>query len=203
MIKAFIFDLGGVLVFHDQRGFVRAIAKRYGIDAKRFRAVELRERLKHDAGAIPTATYLRNIGREFGVRFEREQYYRWFFSKFTQTNTPLLALIRKLRPQYLIFLLSNSSPPAYRHVRASGMAKLFKRMLFSYRVKRKKPDPAFFRAVLRGTGITFAEYVFIDDRADITAAAKRLGMHTVTYTTVPATRRALAGMGIALGSKRR
>lgn len=193
MIKALIFDWGGVVHMHRWNAFDRYIARAQGVRVVDFKRIELQHRLAHDLGAISTKEFLRRLNRDLGTRIAERAYYRALYSKrFVVFNRPLLALIKKLKPRYKIFVLSNNSEPIVPIIKKyPNVKRLFDKMLFSYQVKMKKPDPRFFRHLLRGTGIRPRECVFVDDRADLTAAAAKLGMQAIIYTDFKSFKQAL------------
>jgi HAD superfamily hydrolase (TIGR01509 family) len=56
---------------------------------------------------------------------------------------------------------------------------------------RRQARPAAFQIVLRDLGAKPDEVLFIDDRAENTAAARNLGMRTITFTSASALDREL------------
>lgn len=62
---------------------------------------------------------------------------------------------------------------------------------YSARLGRAKPDPATFTVVLAALDATPSDVLFIDDRAENTEVAERLGMATITFTSASALDREL------------
>lgn len=196
MIKALIFDVGGVLCMLDDIGFRNAIYKRYDVNEEQFTAVELENRRKLDAGEITAAQHLANIGKALGIQIDAEEYWKLRFD-FVQINTELLELVRKLKPHYQVFILSNNSKPFADYLASiPGFMELFDRSLFSFQVKLKKPNPEFFQKLLEGTGVPPSACIFIDDRADLVTAAGGFGMHAILYTSNAALTDALHDISI-------
>ena len=80
-------------------------------------------------------------------------------------------------------LLSNAPEPLARAIDDSRWSRDFDRCYYSCRLGAAKPDPRAFQIVLRDLGAQPDEVLFIDDRAENTAAARNLGMHTITFTS--------------------
>ena len=183
MIKAIIFDLGNVLILHDKEEFILKVLSKYKISNRElFQKIELESRLKMDYGEITSHEYIRNINKQTGSNIKEKDYYNIFFSKpQSKLNTNLIGLIKELRRKYKIFLLANNNKPMHEFIKSKKLDKLFDKVLFSYQVGLKKPDPKFFERLLSGTKIKSEECVFVDDREDYMPRVKKLKMKTIVY----------------------
>jgi len=63
----------------------------------------------------------------------------------------------------------------------------------SWEVGARKPDPAYYRAVLARIGIEPGELLFVDDRERNLAAARELGIRTVPFTDAASLRAIVLG----------
>jgi len=96
-------------------------------------------------------------------------------------------LLKKLRENYRLFLLSNTSSIHITQVNkileaATGIEKLddlFDKVYYSYDMGLMKPDPAIYLQVLKEQGLEAEETLFLDDNADNIAAASKLGIDTI------------------------
>ena len=183
MIKAIIFDLGNVIILHNNEKFFLKVLSKYKIfNRDLFQKVELESRLKMDYGEITSHEYIRNINKQTGSNIKEKDYYNIFFSKpQSKLNTNLIGLIKELRRKYKIFLLANNNKPMHEFIKSKKLDKLFDKVLFSYQVGLKKPDPKFFERLLSGTKIKSEECVFVDDREDYMPRVKKLKMKTIVY----------------------
>ncbi|WP_369850522.1 HAD-IA family hydrolase [Deinococcus sp. RM] len=59
-----------------------------------------------------------------------------------------------------------------------------------------KPNPAIYRAALTLAAVAPHEAVMIDDRAQNTEAARRVGMHAIRYENAAQLREELAALGV-------
>lgn len=99
----------------------------------------------------------------------------------------IVAYIDSLHGTYRTALLSNSRSDYIRAELAKhDLEKHFDEIFISSEVGHIKPEPAIFQHALDKLGITADECVFIDDNPRNTAGAAALGIHTITYTDLPA-----------------
>jgi putative hydrolase of the HAD superfamily len=105
------------------------------------------------------------------------------------TLPTLLHRVRRTGIQ--LALLSNAPEPIARAIDHSSWSRHFDECYYSCRLGAAKPDPRAFQIVLRGLGAKPDEVLFIDDRAENTAAARNLGVRTITFTSAAALDREL------------
>jgi putative hydrolase of the HAD superfamily len=104
----------------------------------------------------------------------------------------LPTLLRRVRRTGIqLALLSNAPEPIAQAIDHSRWSRHFDHCYYSCRLGAAKPDPRAFQIVLRDLGAKPDEVLFIDDRAENTAAARNLGMRTITFTSASALDREL------------
>ena len=104
----------------------------------------------------------------------------------------LPTLLRRVRRTGIqLALLSNAPEPLAQAIDHSPWSRHFDQRYYSCRLGAAKPDPRAFQIVLRDRGAKPDEVLFIDDRAENTAAARNLGMRTITFTSASALDREL------------
>jgi len=182
MIKAIVFDWGNVIENIDSETFIKKMSKEFNVSPEKFKEIELKHRLKHDLGQINTEKFIMNLNKELKTNVSLEKYYylmkKW---KIMTLNKELIILIKKLKKEYKIFLLSNNSPPTLEKIKKIKLNKYFDKMLFSFQIKLKKPNPKFFIELLKNTNITSKDCLIIDDREDICKSAKIFGMNYILF----------------------
>jgi len=182
MIKVIIFDWGNVIVSYDNIRQTNKMSAHFKVDKKLFEKIELRNRLKHDLGELSTSEFVRNISNGLDRKISVTGYYSLMDKfKVAKLNAGLVGLIKKLRKKYIIFLLSNNSPPVKAEIKRYALEKLFDKALFSYQVGIKKPNPKFFKMIIAKTNFSYENCLFIDDREDICKVAGKLGMKTIVF----------------------
>lgn len=105
-------------------------------------------------------------------------------------NGALIAFLhrwKRARPALEIYLMSNIAAPDWEYVRAffkpDDLA-LFKRVFTSAAAGIRKPDVPFYELVLKETGVDPVQTLFVDDREENTAAARSVGLSTVTFKSI-------------------
>lgn len=94
-----------------------------------------------------------------------------------------IRLIQQLKKDHQVYLLSNTNNLHIQRIKAlcgpfnyKQFTAQFNQVYYSHEMGLRKPDPAFFEAVLEKENIQAADCFFIDDREDNIEAAKALGM---------------------------
>lgn len=95
----------------------------------------------------------------------------------------VLELIADLRArQYPCFVASNQQPYRARHMSGTlGYADAFTGEFYSYALRARKPDPAFFEAILRELEVEPSALLFFDDHEPNVEAAAALGIRAQRF----------------------
>ncbi|MET0418751.1 MAG: HAD family phosphatase [Actinoplanes sp.] len=184
VIRAVVFDVGGVLALCEPMDFDGRAEARFGLaggaigemlsdvwaDGAIGRATEadveraLRERL--GLSAAQAEAVLADMWRQYlGV-----------------ANTELIDYARGLRPAYRTAILSNSFVGAReREQSAYGFGDLVDDIIYSHEVGMSKPDPRLWELTCRRVGVAPSEMVFVDDAARAVEGAREFGIHGVLF----------------------
>ena len=97
--------------------------------------------------------------------------------------TDVMELIRSLREGGIsCFLATNQVRFRARHMsEVLGYQSLFDREFYSCHLGYAKPDPEYFRAILRSAALPAEAALFVDDREENVSAAKQAGMHAEIF----------------------
>jgi FMN phosphatase YigB (HAD superfamily) len=95
----------------------------------------------------------------------------------------VMAVARRLRPDYQMALLSNATLSYEQRWLEFGLFELFNVVVNSARVGMAKPDPEIYRLTLDWLGRAPDECLFIDDKPRNTRAAEALGIPSIAFTT--------------------
>lgn len=198
-IPTLIFDVGGVLVRHDNELLYDRLAAHC---ADPFAArVKLADAV-HDeiigTGRLSVADLHGRLVLEYGLSVPYESFLGIWSSHFSP-EPDMEPVIEALVRHYRVVLFSNTNAAHWAHVTAYYpiLARAHHAYL-SYQLGLTKPDPASFRRVLELEGCQPADAIMIDDRASNIAAAEAIGMGGILFTGAGAFRLALADRGIAL-----
>jgi putative hydrolase of the HAD superfamily len=186
-IKNIIFDFGGVICNIDpgltKKAFINLGLTNFDIVASITKTSGLFENL--EIGTI-TPEYFRSQLRQFFTNpvTDRQLDEAWN-ALLLDMPEERIRLLEKLRPNYRIFLLSNSNEIHYlKYVETfrnqfgyPDFNALFEKAYFSFGVGLKKPSAGIFRHVLEKSNLEPSETLFIDDTLVHVEGAENVGIH--------------------------
>lgn len=185
-IQAIVFDFGNVISRFDHQPFLQALSVACGKPSEELKALLFAPAsplLDYEAGRINSAQVLSQVSALCGHDFPEA----YFVQAFTGIFTPIEEigeLIRRLKPNYKLGLISDTNPLHFEHaIRKAEVFPLFDSVTLSYELGTLKPDPRLFKDALDKLDLLAEECVFIDDRAAFAQAATAHLMHGITFTT--------------------
>lgn len=182
MIRAFLFDIGNVIVRFDFAKALRAIAAHSEVaDEADALALIDQIKLRYEDGQLTRAEFLLHTFALLKYRGSEAQFIAAWQGIFT-ANAPMHTLIERLATRHPIFLLSNTNDmhieglfrdfPVFRHITGGT---------YSHSARASKPQPRIYEIACEQHGLTPADTLFIDDLADNIATARKLGFQTHHY----------------------
>ena len=190
IMKAIIFDMGGVLVDLDMDACRNAFRNDLG-----FKEIDQILDPCHQKGIIGDMEEGKVSAEEF-----REYVLARSFEGMTGEDVDLafskilvgidpkkIDLLKRLSADYDIYMLSNNNPVARPFAEQMfeeagfSMATDFKKCYMSYQMKMLKPSEAFYKAVMEDIGLPASEMLFIDDSQRNVDAAVQAGLPAVYY----------------------
>ena len=182
MIRAFLFDIGNVLVRFDFSRALRAVA---ALSDVRDEADALHRmdsaKLGYEDGRISRAKFLRKAFRILGYRGTEAQFIAAWQGIFSE-NGPMTSLVRALRGKFPLYLLSNTNDMhvegLFRDFPVFGQ---FTGATYSHEAKALKPHRTIYEIACRTHGLDPRATFFIDDLAANIATARELGFHAHHY----------------------
>ena len=190
MVKAVVFDMGGVLLLLDINKCIKAFKERAG-----FEDIEDYLNVYHqkgfvgelEAGNITADEFVAECLKHSRPGTTAQTILDCFEEFLVGLNEDMLAFIREIAPDYDLYILSNNNPLSSasfgRMMDAAGMSfdKYFKKCFFSFRLHQLKPFPEIYRTTIDGIGLPADEILFIDDAPANIAAAQAAGIRTILY----------------------
>jgi len=101
--------------------------------------------------------------------------------KLLDLNTPLLKMIDDLRGFYILLILTNLTESRILVDEKLGLYLHFDYTILSYKEKLKKPDEKFYQLAISRAGCKSEEAVFIDDKEECVLAANKLGIKGIIF----------------------
>lgn len=186
VIKAVIFDFGGVILAPLSEEHLDGWARRLGLTRATLEGALWGEAWRAlEGGQIDNATYYRHVAKALRLpdlatveRFLSEFYAdEWLFPE-------MLDLVERLRQtgRIKVALLTNAcigQDEVMRRKWGLDPRATFDLYVNSAEVGLTKPDPAIFELALARLGVSPGEAIFIDDSAANVQAAANLGIHAI------------------------
>ena len=204
---AIVFDLGRVLLDFDPNRPATVLASILGIDlpaaAKRLKAIEH----PFETGQIDTERVFTILLEGLDPAGDKvlpgalERARRLIAAAMGTRFSPLpetIELAHELsRAGHTLALGSNTNPldmEAVRDAYPDALEPFGDRLFLSYRIGVMKPNPRYYQAVADGLGLPIGDCIFIDDRPENVAGARRTGMRGILFRGAAALRSELAGL---------
>jgi len=192
MIKALIFDFGGVI---STRGYLLWMKEEIpNFEKNKLFYDNLSDR--YDLGMITHKEFTKIIAKESGV--EKEIIWEKIFNKI-KVNNELLKIIDDLKKNYKIALLTNfHHKPLNDLLIKYDLEKYFDLKVISSLYKLHKPDLKIFQKTLELLNIKPEEAIFIDDSQKYIAGGLKVGIKSFLFTTNQKLKADLRNSGIKI-----
>jgi epoxide hydrolase-like predicted phosphatase len=184
VVRAVVFDIGGVLEITPDLGLDRRWETRLGLPDGEILA---RMRDVWRGGSIGTIT-LDDVHEALRDRLGLDdqtlaQYLADLWREYLGTaNTELIEYARRLRPRCRTGIVSNSFVGAREREQAAyGFEDLVEEIVYSHEAGFSKPDPRIYALICTRLDVPPGEMVFLDDTEACVAGARDAGIHAVRY----------------------
>ncbi len=203
MIRAIVSDLGNVLLHFDHRIIVARLLH----DFPHVHWDEEQEKLfwalvsSFELGAVDEEGFLAEAGVLLGEDSALDaSHFRRLWSDIFWLNEDYLSLLRELRTDVNLVLLSNTNSMhiAWAKERFPEIFEIFSHAVYSYELGTAKPDPRMFEEALRRAGVDAGDALYFDDIAAYADAATEAGIKGHQYVSVSGVRDVLAMHGLTV-----
>ena len=184
VIRAVVFDIGGVLEITPDLGVHRRWEARLGWPAG---DMDARMSDVWRDGSIGTIT-LDDVHEALRDRLGLDdqtlaQFMADLWREYLGTaNTELIEYARRLRPRYRTGIVNNSFVGAREREQAAyGFGDLVEEIVYSHEVGFSKPDPRIYALICTRLNVPPGEMIFLDDVDVCVAGARDAGIHAVRY----------------------
>jgi len=186
MIKAIIFDYGNVIHKWDNDIFLKEFVKLSSKDYNYVVDVIFGQGLHHklETGEISDVIFFKTIKDKLNLKISQDEFFKLFSSKLFKKIETTISLIKRLKKDYKVALLSNTNKIDFEYVlKKSETFHLFDTITLSFEVGHKKPEKEIYFDALKKLNLKPNECVFIDDIKEYSDAASKLGIHGIHYTS--------------------
>lgn len=194
MIKAIVFDIGGVLIGLDLGRCIQAFQDILGY----YRITELLDPYHQkgiygemEAGRLTATEFRTLVLSESKPGSKPSDVDRCMGALITGMTQDTVDTVKELATRYPLYLLSNNNPIAMPIItgmfRENGLGpETFKGQFISSEMRLLKPSREIYEATVKGIGLPAEEILFIDDNEANVMAAREAGLQARLY--MPGTR---------------
>jgi len=183
MSRAFLFDIGNVLVHFDFAKAVRRLAETSEATPDAMKT--LLEPIKEDleSGRMSDDDFITQSIARIGFGGSRAEFAEIWSDIFTE-NIPMTALVRRLAREHPLYLFSNTSGLHKEwFMRRFDVFAQFRGGIFSHEAGCMKPDAAIYEKAIAQLDLDPAQTFYIDDLPENIAAGERLRFTTHHYAS--------------------
>jgi epoxide hydrolase-like predicted phosphatase len=199
MIRAIIFDVGGVLLRTEDRSYRNELEQRLHLRPGESEFLVFNSEMGQAAqlGKVTPEELWRWLQRHLGLSDEGVVDFQRQFWAGDRMDVELVDFVRRLRSRYITAIISNAQGnlPALL-TDTYPMADAFDLIVYSAAEGVMKPDPAIFLRTLERLDCAAHEAVFIDDFAHNVEGARAVGMSAIHYRAGMDVRAALGDLGV-------
>ena len=204
MYKNIVFDIGGVIVDYDPKGYLSKLFNNSELEEFLYNIIFDSEEWKLlDQGKITRALAERRMLEAAGRNRYAAQLVLDDWRELMTTKLDTVDLILALRHSgHHLYFLSNIPEDVYLlFQQRRRFMQLFEGGVPSFAAKMTKPDPEIFKMLLSTYDLAPDETLFIDDSPVNVAAAEALGMTALLYESTTALHRSLIDLGLPVPIK--
>jgi FMN phosphatase YigB (HAD superfamily) len=186
-----MFDLGGVIMRHDNLRLYRQIAGRCTTPDVALALYRIAADRAYVTGTRPISHLHERLCKEAGYQGDWDCFIADWSCHFA-VDFSMLAFVEALATRRRVLLFSNTNREHWEHLVAATDGRLGRiEAYLSHELGLMKPDPAAFAAVARRAGLDPASTLFIDDIEANIAGARQAGFLALRFTDEAALRREL------------
>ncbi|MDD5111167.1 MAG: HAD family phosphatase [Candidatus Altiarchaeota archaeon] len=183
MLKAAVFDLGGVYFTNGTERLIGIISKKHAIPEEKVRrAFDLGLGRDYPVSESEVYDVWRIFSGRLGLKDAPEKLDRLDLEGYTPIEGTV-GIIRRLRSHGIrVFYLSDITPERVDYFNSKyRFLDDFDGGVFSFELGTSKPDPKMYRAVLRKAGVKPIDAVFIDDKKKLLRPAMEMGFKAIHF----------------------
>ena len=201
MIKAVIFDVGGVLHGSSGNYIFQDIMQTFEITEEVLREVWSEIIGKLGKGEITENEFWRLFLKKIKSNkpLPKESLLLREFIKHYDRNDDVINLVKRLKNNsYKVAVLSNSIKPHAEYQYKIGIYRNFNIVVLSHEVGMQKPDLKIYKYLLRKLRVKPEEAFFVDDKLNNVEAASKLGIHAVLFKNIKQLEIELEKLGVKI-----
>ncbi len=194
MIRAIIFDYGGVFTTGKLKANAGLYASQKGKDAEQFKQFLINQWDHAKVNRISSDEFWRRCAQQLGVSKEA---FEEDFKKLFSFQEEVFLLARTLSGRYKLGMISNNIEDWFEETkRRYALKDVFDAIVSSYEERIAKPHIKIYQIALQRLQVSAKECIFIDDERGNLGSAEQLGMKTIHFQNIEQCREELRSQGI-------
>jgi len=186
MIRAVLFDFGGVLAEEGFREGLKAIAKEKGLDPGDFYKIssDLVYQTGYITGGCDEHSYWSILRQKTGAKGDDQEFREEILKRF-KLRPEMMAVVEQIRSSGLIVaILSDQTNWLDELDQRTPFHHHFDYVFNSYHLKKTKRDPSIFRDVCALLGVRPKQVLFADDNMENVKRAVSRGLRAIHFKSV-------------------
>ncbi len=183
MIKAVLFDFGGVLAEEGFREGLKAIGREKGLDPDDFYKIsnDLVYQTGYITGGCDEHSYWNAVQQKAGVKGEDREFREEILKRFN-LRPEMMAVVKKIKSfGFIVAILSDQTNWLDELDQRNPFHHHFDYVLNSYHLKKTKKDPLIFREMCTLLGVRPKEVLFVDDNLENVKRATSQGLRAIHF----------------------
>lgn len=200
VIKAGIFDIGGVLLNWNNKHLFEDVDNTLLIDESRRHDAWKRNMDLLEVGKITEDEFWKNFTTQTKVaeKVPSNLLSRALEQKSFLNNDVLEIASRMRKNGFKTGILSNTNTPHSIYLRRLHLFEYFDEVVLSQEIGHRKPEPEIYHYTLKKLDVMPNEAFFVDDLPENVEAANEVGIHGMLFQGVEKLRAEIIGLGVSL-----
>jgi len=185
MIRAIVFDWGGVLIENPTQGLLKYCAKQLHISESTLNTVYRKYEESFQKGLLSEQSLWKNISFELKTHTPAtSSLWESAFKNVYKEKKEVFQFVSLLKQNgYMTGFLSNTEYPAMRFFEKQRYD-MFDVTIFSCAEGTRKPEKEIYHILLAKLQVEPHETVFVDDRSDFIRGAEHVGIHGILFQDI-------------------
>ena len=129
-------------------------------------------------GKVSTDEFWARFSRRYSREVKEELFGKFFHASL---DREVIALIRQLKACSRVVCGTNTFDPHYDYHLSRGHYAIFDAVFASNKIGLSKPDPKFYRYILKNEGVTPENTFFVDDTEVNVLSAENMGINAILF----------------------
>ena len=166
MIKAIIFDNGGVITSSDEKKILHKLGIYLNVNGNDILKLRIKYSKQLCIGQINTEKFCNILKEKFKIKKDIIKYYKKIYGEATikDIDKDIFNIIIKLKKYYKVAMLSNATDISVEQVKKIDLFSNFDVIILSCEVGMNKPYKGIYKLLLKKLNLEPKECIFIDDK---------------------------------------